>query len=108
MKERTLEKSQQPYNRQSKTTAFRDQPINLGQQEERKDYTYMHWSTTEEKFIGMIIVCDFFLLLTHMRGKFGNLNYTMNIFSVLVTMEIGNKFCIQKVNRIDIQRVVAF
>ena len=56
----------------------------------------------------MIIVCDFFLLHTHMRGKYGNLNYTMNFFSVLVTMEIGNKFCIQKVNRIDIQRVVAF
>ena len=42
MKERTLEKSQQPYNRQSKTTPFRDQPINLGQQEERKDYTYLY------------------------------------------------------------------
>ena len=42
MKERTLEKSQQSYNRQSKTTAFRDQPINLGQQEERKDCTYIY------------------------------------------------------------------
>ena len=42
MKERTLEKSKQPYNRQSKTTAFRDQPINLGQQEERKDCTYIY------------------------------------------------------------------
>ena len=50
----------------------------------------------------------FFSYLHTCEENLATVNYTMNFFSVLVTMEIGNKFCIQKVNRIDIQRVVAF
>ena len=79
----------------SKTTAFRDQPINLGQQEERKDCTYIYALVNNWGKIHRNGHCVRFFSLTHMRGKFGNLNYTMNFFSVLVTMEIGNKFCIQ-------------
>ena len=41
-----------------------NQLIWVSKRKEKIILTYMHWSTTEEKFIGMIIVCDFFLLHT--------------------------------------------